>query len=294
MCRHRKQDVAGQQRLSARRNYLAERSAVARCQRPAIAVDLREDWSTPLRRAGLVTAEATAWLAVGLLIYLSEDEAAALLNQVGALSAADSRVAFEVGGLGTDHMRARAGQLPAMQQYVQLWRGGLPDAPSWLAEHDWRPELHDRGSSNRQLRTRAGRLVPRRLRRRNPHLRKRLTRLLMGLRPSRGGQLGSSALSTAVMTCSGSASGLAATERNQLSPSMSARLIQASRIRARAVGGIVADRTPVHHPRDRPVAQLQFGRVDDQVGEPFGDGHVGFDAPGDAGAAPGQQGRGQG
>lgn len=133
--------------LAFKERVLAERSAVARCQRTAIAVDLREDWSTPLRRAGLVTAEATAWLAEGLLIYLSEGDAAALLNQVGALSAADSRVAFEVGGLGTDHIRAQAGQLPAMQQYVQLWKGGLPDAPSWLAEHGWRPELHDRAAA---------------------------------------------------------------------------------------------------------------------------------------------------
>jgi len=131
--------------LAFKERVLVERPAVAGCERTAIAVDLRNDWAVPLRRAGLVTAEATAWLAEGLLIYLSESEAVTLLEGVGALSATNSRVAFEVGGGAS--MRAQAGQLPAMQQYVRLWKGGLPDAPGWLAEHGWRPELHDRAAA---------------------------------------------------------------------------------------------------------------------------------------------------
>ncbi len=131
--------------LAFKERVLAERSAVAGCERTAISVDPRTNWAVPLRRAGLASAEATAWLAEGLLIYLSESEAVTLLDRVGALSAAGSRVAFEVGGGAS--MRAQAGQLPAMQQYVGLWKGGLPDAPGWLAEHGWRPELHDRAAA---------------------------------------------------------------------------------------------------------------------------------------------------
>lgn len=130
--------------LAFKERVLAERAAVAACERTAIAVDLCTNWAIPLRRAGLAPAEATAWLAEGLLIYLSESEAVTLLNQVGALSAAGSRVAFEVGGGAS--MRAQARQLPAMHQYVQLWKGGMPDAPGWLAEHGWRPKLHDRAA----------------------------------------------------------------------------------------------------------------------------------------------------
>lgn len=128
--------------LAFKERVLTERSAVAGCERSVIAVDLLTNWTVPLRRAGLATAEATAWLAEGLLIYLSESEAVTLLDRVGALSAAGSRVSFEVGGAAS--MRAKAGPLPAMQQYVRLWKGGLPDAPGWLEEHGWRPELHDR------------------------------------------------------------------------------------------------------------------------------------------------------
>jgi hypothetical protein len=44
-----------------------------------------------------------------------------------------SRVAFEIENLGTALMRAQATQTPAMQQYIKLWRGGLPDGlDGWL------------------------------------------------------------------------------------------------------------------------------------------------------------------
>ncbi len=131
--------------LAFKERVLVERSAVAGCERTTIGVDLRTDWAVPMRRAGLARVEATAWLAEGLLIYLSENEAVTLLDRVGALSAVGSRVAFEVGGGAS--LRAQAGQLPAMQQYVGLWQGGLPDAAGWLAEHGWRPELHDRAAA---------------------------------------------------------------------------------------------------------------------------------------------------
>ena len=132
--------------LAFKERVLTERSAAVSCERKAISGDLREDWAAPLRQAGLATAAATAWLAEGLLIYLSAGETAKLLTRVAALSGSGSRVAFEVGGLGTDPMQAQARQSPAMQQYVQLWKGGLPDAAGWLAEHGWVPEVSQRAA----------------------------------------------------------------------------------------------------------------------------------------------------
>ena len=129
--------------LAFKDRVLTERAAVACCERRTVPVDLRGDWTTPLLQAGLRSAEATAWLAEGLLIYLSAAEAATLLTHVTALSRAGSRLAFEVESVGTDFMRAQAGQAPMMQQYAQLWRGGLPNATRWLAEHGWHPEVHD-------------------------------------------------------------------------------------------------------------------------------------------------------
>jgi methyltransferase (TIGR00027 family) len=125
---------------------LTERRAASRCERTVVPIDLRKDWTVPLFKAGLSSSEPTAWLAEGLLIYLSARESADLLTRVGELSASRSRVGFEVENLGTDLMRTQARQTPTMQQHTKLWKGGLPDASEWLAENGWKPQLHDRAT----------------------------------------------------------------------------------------------------------------------------------------------------
>ncbi len=125
---------------------LTERAAASRCERTVVPIDLRKDWTVALSKAGLSSSEPTAWLAEGLLIYLSARESADLLTRVGELSASRSQVAFEVENLGTDLMWTQARQTPAMQQYTKLWKGGLPDAPGWLAANGWEPQLHDRAT----------------------------------------------------------------------------------------------------------------------------------------------------
>jgi O-methyltransferase involved in polyketide biosynthesis len=52
---------------------LTEQGAQARCQRRTVAVDLRQDWPTALQQAGFNPQHPTAWLAEGLLVYLSDD-----------------------------------------------------------------------------------------------------------------------------------------------------------------------------------------------------------------------------
>jgi len=52
-----------------------------------IPIDLRKDWAVPLTTAGLGTDEPTAWLAEGLLTYLTARESTDLLTRVGELSA---------------------------------------------------------------------------------------------------------------------------------------------------------------------------------------------------------------
>jgi methyltransferase (TIGR00027 family) len=128
--------------LSFKERVLAEHGATAKCERRALGVDLREDWRDVLIGAGLDRAKPTAWLAEGLLTYLSPDEAERLLRAVSDLSTPDSRLAFELDSLGSDAMRAEAYVLPGMKEYARLWRGGLPDAPNWMGQHGWRPEVH--------------------------------------------------------------------------------------------------------------------------------------------------------
>jgi hypothetical protein len=84
-----------------------------------------------------VLTECSAWLAEGLLLYLTAHEAATLLTRIDALSRAGSRLAVQVATLGTNVMRAEARKAAAMQAYAELWKGGLPDASRSSPTSPW-------------------------------------------------------------------------------------------------------------------------------------------------------------
>jgi methyltransferase (TIGR00027 family) len=136
---------------------LAGCGAVPGCTRTVVPADLREDWATELVAAGFDRAAPTAWLAEGLLLYLTADEAARLLTETGELSAPDSQLSFEHGTIADTALLTQARAMPAMAQYTSLWKGGLGvDAPGWLSRHGWQPQLHDRA----ELAASYGRPVP--------------------------------------------------------------------------------------------------------------------------------------
>jgi methyltransferase (TIGR00027 family) len=121
----------------------AER-ARPRCERVTVPADLRRDWPVRLRRAGFDPGQRTAWLAEGLLIYLSNDEAAGLLTALGAASAAGSRLSCERGGAAAADLMGRAQHMPRLSRAAELWQGGLTDdLPAWLQRHGWEVSVHD-------------------------------------------------------------------------------------------------------------------------------------------------------
>jgi methyltransferase (TIGR00027 family) len=143
--------------LTFKDQVLAGQAAVPQCERTVLPIDLREDWPTPLTKAGFQPARPTAWLVEGLLIYLSADEAAHLLTTVGELSAPHSQIAFEHGNIADSSLLAHARTMPTMDQFTSLWKGGLrQDAPDWLTHHGWQVKTHDHAN----LATSHGRPVP--------------------------------------------------------------------------------------------------------------------------------------
>ncbi|MFI6495849.1 class I SAM-dependent methyltransferase [Nonomuraea typhae] len=119
-------------------------AAVPRCERAVVPADLREDWASELVEAGFDRGRPTAWLAEGLLLYLTAGESARLLAGVGELSAPGGRLAFEHGAAPGSAMLAQAWETPALRQYAELWKGGPgEDAPGWLSRYGWRPRTHD-------------------------------------------------------------------------------------------------------------------------------------------------------
>jgi methyltransferase (TIGR00027 family) len=127
--------------LTFKRRVLSTRSAEPRCDLRPVPVDLRQDWAAPLIAEGMRPDQPTAWLLEGLLIYLSAEEVVRLLTTVGELSATGSRAAFEFEQTDAETFRERA-RLQGLADYAALWKGGLPDAPGWLAAHGWRLQTH--------------------------------------------------------------------------------------------------------------------------------------------------------
>ncbi|QLL06871.1 SAM-dependent methyltransferase [Mycobacterium vicinigordonae] len=74
---------------------LRELGAEPTAERRTVSVDLRDDWASALKAAGFDIEEPAAWSAEGLLVYLPDDAQDALFDNITALSAPGSRLAFE-------------------------------------------------------------------------------------------------------------------------------------------------------------------------------------------------------
>lgn len=128
--------------LDFKDQVLEGEGARPRSERRTVACDLREDWPSALRRAGLDPGAPTAWLAEGLLPFLPDEAKETLLARMNELSAPGSRIAAE--HLDTDAatllreppFREMAGQFGF--DLGDLWPAGQDfDVAGWLAGHGW-------------------------------------------------------------------------------------------------------------------------------------------------------------
>ncbi|MGP4019829.1 SAM-dependent methyltransferase [Saccharopolyspora sp. 5N708] len=81
--------------LAYKEEVLATQDARPGCDRRVVPVDLRDDWAGALRQAGFDPTRPTAWLAEGLLPYLSAAAEVQLVRTIHELSAAGSEAAIE-------------------------------------------------------------------------------------------------------------------------------------------------------------------------------------------------------
>jgi methyltransferase (TIGR00027 family) len=91
-------------------------------ERRTVGIDLRDDWPTALRAAGLDTEAPTAWLAEGLLIYLPPEAQDRLFDNITAISVPGSTIATEyVPGLkDLDPDRVREISAPFREQGLDI------------------------------------------------------------------------------------------------------------------------------------------------------------------------------
>lgn len=85
--------------LDFKLRVLREKGATAGCGHTPLPVDLRDDWAGALETAGFDRTLPTAWLAEGLLPYLSPEAEEQLFKEIDRLSPPGSRIAVEHGNL---------------------------------------------------------------------------------------------------------------------------------------------------------------------------------------------------
>lgn len=143
--------------LAFKKRVVEEQTAETRCERVEVPIDLRDDWTLALRAVGFQPGVPTAWLAEGLLIYLTNEDNDRLLRRVGTLSAPGSQFALE-------HADSRVMKQPALAEIEAgtlakegiSWPSGVDDPIAWLKGHGWRASTLDMDAYARSF----GRTVP--------------------------------------------------------------------------------------------------------------------------------------
>ena len=130
--------------IEFKNSVLDSRAAVPRCDRVAVAADLREDWAGSLTAAGFDDRVPAAWLAEGIMLYLTGGQARRLLTTVTALAEPGSQISFEHSPAAMAALLAQARFRPMTEYGSEQWKGGMGGkAPHWLDAHGWRTEIRE-------------------------------------------------------------------------------------------------------------------------------------------------------
>jgi methyltransferase (TIGR00027 family) len=128
--------------LNFKANVVAKNGIEPAVRRVPVDTDLRDDWVGALTMAGFDPSRPTAWLAEGLLMYLTPSQADALLSAISAASAPGSTFGGEYLSRRTrvdDVLVLDDDEHAIVQMFVLPDQGGPVTAPSaWLAAHGWR------------------------------------------------------------------------------------------------------------------------------------------------------------
>ncbi len=124
---------------------LAQQHATPKCSRTIVGIDLRDDWPARLTAAGFDPTATSAWTAEGLLPYLSNNDAARLLTNVGELSTTGSRLSFDYDEFADNSTLSKLRATPGMQEVASMWEGGLSQNPEeWMQAHGWQVSTQQR------------------------------------------------------------------------------------------------------------------------------------------------------
>ncbi len=116
-------------------------AAQPRCTRRTVAVDLVDDWQTPLRTAGFDSARPTLWIAEGLLFFLPGEAVEALLRTVAELSAHESRLVTDLTGAATLTSPLTSEFRDRLAASGAPWQFGTDEPEALLRRCGWAVEM---------------------------------------------------------------------------------------------------------------------------------------------------------
>lgn len=109
----------------------------ANCERHALDVDLREDWTAPLLKQGFKSGEKTLWLVEGLLMYLDESQVFTLFERINKVASLMDILLFDLLSrtlLESPHMQK---QLQFLASIGAPWKFGDNHPEQLMLKFGW-------------------------------------------------------------------------------------------------------------------------------------------------------------
>jgi methyltransferase (TIGR00027 family) len=123
--------------LAHKEGLLQREGATPRCERVAIGVDLASDWSASLLAAGFTPGSPSVWLLEGLLMYLTQTEAEAVINSIARLTTQNSWIGLDLLNLATLTSPWTQERVARLAQRGMPWQFAIDDPRAWLASLRW-------------------------------------------------------------------------------------------------------------------------------------------------------------
>jgi methyltransferase (TIGR00027 family) len=123
--------------LDAKQEILDRAGAQPRCERHLIGVDLLADWAAPLTAAGFDAGAPSVWLIEGLVPYLDEAAAGAVLEQAARLAVTGSRLGADIVGRSMLESPWTRSYIEALARANAPWRFGTEQPEAFLGARGW-------------------------------------------------------------------------------------------------------------------------------------------------------------
>jgi methyltransferase (TIGR00027 family) len=129
---------------------LSDLGAEPTAERRTVAIDLRDDWAAALQEAGFDAQAPATWSAEGLLLYLPDAAQDALFDNITALSAPGSRLAFEfvpdTAVFADERWRAHHDRMSELGFEIDfndlVYHGQRSHILDYLAQRGWQTSTH--------------------------------------------------------------------------------------------------------------------------------------------------------